>query len=166
MLDGYVSDYLLALPPLDATPATVRIYIGQVLQNHHDVSKEEAEAVAAKWLYGRGSELLVYYDIDTFRSIFGAEAGMLLFGYARKELGRTSGAISSTRVGARVGGKVMDKNKKDIFGLTPGCKLLHSSSSSSITYSSSVCLFFPFPFLSSSLVSFQASRSTMAHPRA
>ncbi|KAG4416861.1 hypothetical protein IFR04_010003 [Cadophora malorum] len=120
MLDGYVSDYLLALPPLDATPATVRIYIGQVLQNHHDVSKEEAEAVAAKWLYGRGSELLVYYDIDTFRSIFGAEAGMLLFGYARKELGRTSGAISSTRVGARVGGKVMDKNKKDIFGLTPG----------------------------------------------
>lgn len=106
------------LPPHDATPSTVRAYFARVLCDRHDVPREEAENVAAKWRYGRGSEV-AYYDVDTFRSIFGGEAGNLLFGYTRKEL-RTSGPSPSSRLGR---GEVVGKCRKDIFGMTPGCKL-------------------------------------------
>jgi len=53
--------------------------------------------------------------VDTFRNIFGGEAGTILFGHARRELrtdkmGPTDGVNPPRR-------------KKDIFGLTPGCEL-------------------------------------------
>ncbi|KAG0652129.1 hypothetical protein D0Z07_0772 [Hyphodiscus hymeniophilus] len=103
------------LPPRDATPSTIRAYFARVLHEHHNVQKEKAENIAAKWQYGRGSEL-TYYDIETFRSIFGGEAGALLFGYARREL-RTSRTSPSSQIGR------VEMPEKDIFGMTPGCKL-------------------------------------------
>ncbi|KAH6703204.1 hypothetical protein BKA61DRAFT_619114 [Leptodontidium sp. MPI-SDFR-AT-0119] len=108
------------LPSHDATPSTVRAYFARVLCDRHDVPREEAENIAAKWRYGRGSEV-AYYDVDTFRSIFGGEAGNLLFGYARKEL-RTSGASPSSRLGR---GEVVGKCRKDIFGMTPGLSIVY-----------------------------------------
>ncbi|TGO46110.1 hypothetical protein BCON_0344g00020 [Botryotinia convoluta] len=75
-----------SVPPLDATSFTVREYISHILHNHYDVPKNEAENLAAQWEYGRGPELRTF-DVDTFRSIFGVEAGTLLFAYVMKELG-------------------------------------------------------------------------------
>jgi hypothetical protein len=86
------------------------------------VSKVDAQEIASKWQYGRGSEL-TYYDIDTFRLIFGVEAGTLLYGYARKEL-RTS--KTAPNGGLRQQGKV-ERPKKDIFGMEPGCKFVQGS---------------------------------------
>ncbi|KFX94575.1 hypothetical protein V490_04304 [Pseudogymnoascus sp. VKM F-3557] len=57
-----------------------------------------ANEMAAKWQYGRGSEL-TYYDVATFRSVFGAKAGYLLYGYAKKEL-RTSWICPSGNLAA------------------------------------------------------------------
>jgi hypothetical protein len=106
------------LPPPNATPSTVRAYFARVLRDRYDIPREEAEDIAAKWRYGRGSEV-AYYDIDTFRSIFGGEVGDLLFRYTREGV-KTSGAGTSSTLGR---GEVVGKSKKDIFGLTPGCKL-------------------------------------------
>lgn len=47
------------------------------------VTPDEAHEIASRWKYDRGSELLYYYDVQTFRDIFGSEAGVLLYGYAR-----------------------------------------------------------------------------------
>ncbi|KFZ08037.1 hypothetical protein V501_06121 [Pseudogymnoascus sp. VKM F-4519 (FW-2642)] len=102
-------------PSHNATPLEVRDYFAGVLFNFHDVSLEQAHEIAAKWEYGRGSEL-TYYDVATFRSIFGAEAGTLLYGYARKEL-RTSRTGPSGNLGNR---GILEKPQNDIFGATPG----------------------------------------------
>lgn len=85
----------------------------------HDVSKEESQKITDKWQFGRGSEL-TYYDIDTFRTIFGVEAGTLLFGYARGEL-RTNRTSPSVGSGSGRGNNTRSE-EKDIFGNTPGCK--------------------------------------------
>ncbi|OBT43927.1 hypothetical protein VE00_04684 [Pseudogymnoascus sp. WSF 3629] len=102
-------------PSHNATPLEVREYFVRVLSDFHGVSLEQAHETAAKWQYGRGSEI-TYYDVATFRSIFGAEAGTLLYGYARKEL-RTSRTSPSGNLGS---GGIMEKPQKDIFGATPG----------------------------------------------
>lgn len=106
------------LPPLDATSSAIRSYFVQVLQNHYDVPKTEAEDIAARWQYSRGRELRSY-DIDTFRAILGVEAGSLLFAYIKKET-KMAKSPSNLEIGKK---QVVEKKSKDIFGLTPGCKL-------------------------------------------
>lgn len=103
-------------PPLDATPLAVREYISHILHNHYDVPTQEAENLAAQWKYGRGSELRTF-DVDVFRSIFGVEAGTMLFAYVRKELG----SLKASSSGTLAGGGMAQRAEKDIFGLTPGC---------------------------------------------
>jgi hypothetical protein len=120
----------LTTPPPDANPATVREYFTTILHTLHSVPEPEAARIAAKWQFGRGSELK-YYDIITFREIFGVEAGTVLFGHARGELrseghgpGKSesgAGEMGNVGVGMRiVRGK--EKPAKDIFGITPGCE--------------------------------------------
>lgn len=108
-----------SLPPHDASPMIVRTYLAQVLQEQHHITKEEAEDIAANWKYGRGSEL-TYYDVETFRAMFGGEAGCLLFGYARHEL-RTSRTALSDQFGRE---DVVRQDRVDVFGMAPGCKFL------------------------------------------
>lgn len=69
----------------NASPAEVRTFFFQVLTLYHDVSHDEAKAVAAKWKYGRGSELQLY-DMATYHGIFGPEAGSLLHAYGHDKL--------------------------------------------------------------------------------
>jgi hypothetical protein len=106
------------IPDRDASPTSVRNWFVTILTDLHSVSESEARDIASKWKYGRGSELL-YYDVDTFRVIFGGEAGTLLFGHARREL-RSFRNGPSTGVGGK------DKERKrpttDLFGLTTGCE--------------------------------------------
>ncbi|TGO31013.1 hypothetical protein BPAE_0002g01060 [Botrytis paeoniae] len=109
-----------SVPPLDATSLTVREYISHILHNHYDVPKDEAENLAAQWKYGRGSELRTF-DVDTFRSIFGVEAGTLLFAYLRKELG-PSKAGSNKKL---TDGGAAQRAERDIFGLTPGLSIVY-----------------------------------------
>jgi len=106
-------------PPPTATPSEVRAYFSTLLTALHSVPKSEAEKIAAKWQFGRGSELK-YYDLSTFREIFGVEAGTVLFGHARGEL-NGDGAKAVVNGG---NGLVLKKGKveKDIFGVTPGCE--------------------------------------------
>jgi hypothetical protein len=84
-------------PEIDASPVHVRNWFITLLVDLHGVPEAEAQEIASKWKYGRGSELL-YYDVDTFRTIFGSEAGTLLFGHARREL-RTFRRIPSKGLG-------------------------------------------------------------------
>jgi hypothetical protein len=120
----------LTSPLPDASPAAVRGYFTTLLHTLHSVPEPEAARIAVKWQFGRGSELR-YYDITTFREIFGVEAGTVLFGHARGELGNGgnglgkggsgAGQVGNVGVGMRiVRGK--EKPAKDIFGITPGCE--------------------------------------------
>jgi hypothetical protein len=108
-------------PERDASPSNVRSWFVVILTDLHGVPENEAREIASKWKYGRGSELN-YYDVDTFRLIFGSEAGTLLFGHARREL-RTMRRSPSSGVGDVEKEKV-ERPKSDIFGLTPGCECL------------------------------------------
>ncbi|KFY23762.1 hypothetical protein V491_02415 [Pseudogymnoascus sp. VKM F-3775] len=72
----------LQRPQPSSTPSNVRTYFAAVLHRLHGVPLPEAERIAAAWKLGRGSELMSY-DPQTFRDLFGSEAGMLLFTYAR-----------------------------------------------------------------------------------
>ena len=104
-------------PSPDASPATVRTWLTTILCDVHSVQEEQARGIASKWKYGRGSEL-TYYDLETFRTMFGGEAGTLLFGHARREL-RTGRRGPSGGMGR---GDRDDRPKTDIFGLQPGCE--------------------------------------------
>lgn len=66
-------------------PEKVREFFRQILIQQHDVSVEEADAIASKWRYGRGTEML-HYDMATYRGIFGMEAGSLLHAYGHEKL--------------------------------------------------------------------------------
>jgi hypothetical protein len=99
-------------PPQDATPTEVRSWFITLLCDLHAVPENEAKEIASKWRLGRGSEL-IYYDVDTFRNIFGGEEGTILFGHARGELQTDKKGPTGS----------MKALKKDIFGLTPGCEL-------------------------------------------
>lgn len=111
----------LPLPPSDAPPSVVRAYFSEILSKHHDVPSAEAIAITAQWRVGRGSEL-TYYDIETFRAIFGAEIGTLLFGYARKELKTSRAPSAGLGKGVKKSEEGAKATERDIFGLTPGCK--------------------------------------------
>lgn len=104
----------LRLPAGDANPLTVRKYLANILRFSYDVPAEHAEALVSGWQYGRGCAL-VYYDIATFRQIFGAEVGALLYHHIANK-SHISTAPSSQ----------MDNSitKKDLFGLPPGGKTL------------------------------------------
>ncbi|THV44721.1 hypothetical protein BGAL_0589g00080 [Botrytis galanthina] len=118
-----------SVPPLDATSFTVREYISHILHNQYDVPKHEAEDLAAQWKYGRGSELRTF-DVDTFRSIFGAEAGTLLFEYVRKELDPSkTGSNKELACGGAA-----QRAEKDIFGITPGLSIIYLMLGFSVTF--------------------------------
>jgi hypothetical protein len=107
-------------PPPTATPAEVRTYFTHILTTLHFVPDVDARKIAAKWQFGRGSELK-YYDQATFREIFGWEAGTVLCGHARGELKAGKGS-NKTSVAVVDDGTVNNRPEKDIFGLTPGCE--------------------------------------------
>ncbi|KAI0965901.1 hypothetical protein F4678DRAFT_467036 [Xylaria arbuscula] len=48
----------------------------------HGVPEDEAASIATAWSLGRGTEPATY-DLQTFRDLFGSDAGMLLYKYAR-----------------------------------------------------------------------------------
>jgi hypothetical protein len=103
-------------PAQDAQPEAVRTYFHTILTELHNVSEQEAVSIASHWKYGRGSEIS-YYDIDTYRSIFGPEVGNLLYGHARQELrkgrrGPSQGTGKASRTQPQV----------DLFGQEPGGK--------------------------------------------
>jgi hypothetical protein len=102
-------------PNSEASPSVVRDYLAAVLSTYHDVPEDTARAIASGWKYGRGSEF-AYYDVQTFRDMFGSEAGNLLYGHARRQMKRSSG----TRVTPTAA--TDENNNEDIFGLPPGCK--------------------------------------------
>ena len=114
------------LPPPDATPVAVRGWFTTILTDLHSLPAPDAIEIASKWRYGRGSEL-TYYDMETFRLIFGAEAGTVLFGHARREL-RTGKSSSSMGFGRSSRDVVASEIvKEDMFGLPPGCKFMSSA---------------------------------------
>ena len=102
-------------PLRDAPPSEVQSYFTNILVDLHGIPEKEAKEIGSRWKYGRGSEV-TYYDVDTFRAIFGPEVGTVLFGHARREL-------RAGRRGPSQGVKQSEKKeiaKHDLFGLTPG----------------------------------------------
>ena len=93
------------LPNPTSPPGDVRVYLTKLLQHHHGIDEEEAREIASNWKYGRGSDLF-YYDVETFRGMFGSEAGMLLY----RDIGR--GNVRSSR---------SSDSEEDLFGCPPGC---------------------------------------------
>ncbi|RJE20361.1 hypothetical protein PHISCL_07300 [Aspergillus sclerotialis] len=101
-------------PDPTSSPDVVRIYLTTLLRHYHDIPGEEARAIASNWKYGRGSEIL-YYDLETFRAMFGSEAGMLLY----RDVRRGNATISSnTRT------FTSSTSERDLFGCPPGLSLL------------------------------------------
>jgi len=80
------------------------------------VPENEAREIASKWQFGRGSEFR-YYDVSTFRDIFGVEVGTLLYGHAR---GEVRSVVRGPSAGVEKVGR--ERPTKDVFGLTPGCE--------------------------------------------
>lgn len=101
------------MPPHDADPSAVRHYLAQVLYYKCNIPIEEAKDIAANWQYGQGSAL-TYFDIDTFRAIFGGEAGALLHHHVVTE---EQILRSPTR---EVSEKETNMENKDLFGMSPG----------------------------------------------
>ena len=102
------------IPPPTTTPSEVRTYFSTLLTTHHSVPEPDAKKIASKWQFGRGSELQ-YYDLSTFREIFGVEAGTVLFGHAKGEL---SGEGAKGVVNGKGGPALVLKKakiEKDIF---------------------------------------------------
>lgn len=104
----------LPAPSPSSTPTEVRTYFTTLLTTLHGVPEPEAQAIAAKWRLGRGTELRSY-DLTTFREIFGVEAGTVLYGHVKGVIAPTSPPLRSVR--AR-----NERPEKDIFGFTPGCE--------------------------------------------
>lgn len=66
------------LPPDSAIPAEVRTYFTSLLSQNFHLPPKEAEILAQAWKYGTGAQ--VYrFSIDTYRGIFGAELGTMLY---------------------------------------------------------------------------------------
>ncbi len=111
-------------PKLDASPATARSWFTTILRDLHSVPEGEAREIASNWRFGRGSELR-YYDVRTFRDIFGAKVGTLLFGQARKELGSNVKGLSGVAGRKSAAGGHRGRLKTDNSGLTPGCEFVY-----------------------------------------
>ena len=58
------------------------------------------------------------YDLETFRALFGSEAGMLLFIYARGDDLSQSPAQAMT-----VAPRITPLSRRTLSGVEPGCKL-------------------------------------------
>ena len=61
-----------------ATPSEVRTYFTSLLSQNFHLPPEEAEILAQAWKYGTGAQVH-RFSIDTYRGIFGAEMGTLLY---------------------------------------------------------------------------------------
>ncbi|PVH83250.1 hypothetical protein DL98DRAFT_413164 [Cadophora sp. DSE1049] len=108
----------ILIPPPSATPSEVRTYFTTLLSNLHSVPTSDAKGTASKWKLGRGEEMLSF-DIETYRQIFGWEAGTALFGHvnatkSKKGAGNPKGQSSER-----------ERPKRDIFGLEPGCESIY-----------------------------------------
>lgn len=105
-------------PAHDAPAAAVRDFFARLLVQNHGLDEAAAREIAGRWQFGRGSELR-YYHVDTFRAMFGPEAGDLLFGYA-------NGKLRSDMRGVVVGkapGRGVEAGT-DLFGFKPGSESL------------------------------------------
>ena len=104
----------ISVPLQSARPSEVQTYFTSLLSTLHSVPASEAREIASKWKLGRGQEMSSF-DVETYRQIFGWEAGTILFGHA-------NGAKVKKGSGGKVQLNEKDKPKKDIFGLEPGCE--------------------------------------------
>jgi len=105
-------------PPQRRDTAAARTYFTAILCDFHSVPEEEANGVASNWRSGRGSEL-IFNNVETLRTMFGPEAGTLLYGYARREW-RTACTAPSSGLGK---GERLEKSKVGMLGLEPGCEI-------------------------------------------
>jgi len=105
-------------PDHDCSPAEIQTYFATILRDIHHVSDDEAWKIASNWRIGRGHELQ-YYDIETFRGMFGPEAGNLLYGYAHNEVEWPPKAPKSMRR-RRAREMSADEVPRDFFGLPRG----------------------------------------------
>lgn len=100
-----------ALPRLQPSspPSAVCAYFTAVLHQLHGVPEDEAAVIASAWKLGRGSKL-ASFDLQTFRDLFGSEAGMLLYIYAQED-----SLTATARTLALL-------PRRTLFGVKPGCK--------------------------------------------
>lgn len=75
--DWYNMNLSQAIPP-DAPPSAVREYLAQYLAEKYNVPIKVAGDLVSPWKIGWGNELS-YYDLETFRSLFGSEIGAILY---------------------------------------------------------------------------------------
>jgi hypothetical protein len=68
----------IPLPPSSASPQEVRAYFSSILAQNHSVPEAEAAQLVKEWKYGTGAEVKTL-DVETYRAIFGAEIGSLLW---------------------------------------------------------------------------------------
>ncbi|KAK0118325.1 hypothetical protein ONS95_012619 [Cadophora gregata] len=106
----------IPVPPTSATPSEVRTYFSTLLSTLHSAPAKNAEEIASKWKLGRGEEMLSF-DIETYREIFGREAGTVLFRHVNRKDAK-KGASTTVHSSQR------ERPKRDIFGLEPGCELI------------------------------------------
>merc|ERR1712093_18196 len=107
----------ISVPLQSARPSEVQTYFTSLLSTLHSVPASEAREIASKWKLGRGQEMSSF-DVETYRQIFGWEAGTILFGHA-------NGAKVKKGSGVKVQLNEKDKTKKDIFGLEPGLSIIY-----------------------------------------
>ncbi|KAH7391562.1 hypothetical protein BKA64DRAFT_677906 [Cadophora sp. MPI-SDFR-AT-0126] len=61
---------------------------------------------------------MLSFDIETYREIFGREAGTVLFSHVNRSKSKKGGGNSISKVQS----SVIEKPKRDVFGLEPGCE--------------------------------------------
>lgn len=69
---------ILPFPDKSASPNQIRSFLAQLLVTKHDMSADEAQAVAESWKMGRGSHFLEA-NYDTFKRVFGEAIGPYLY---------------------------------------------------------------------------------------
>lgn len=84
----------IALPAEDAEPSIVRQFIADVLHSIYHVSKEKATDIASNWKHGSGSGLTLF-DVETFREMFGPEAGALVYHYVASDVKSPAGSTAA-----------------------------------------------------------------------
>ncbi|KAI1420684.1 hypothetical protein F5Y12DRAFT_772025 [Xylaria sp. FL1777] len=110
-------------PPAESPPATVRAYFVALLHERHGVPKDQAVSIAAAWRLGRGAELAIY-DLQTFRDLFGSEAGMLLYTYARDGLDNTTTNDTVKRAPAQLRSAAPTPRLTTLLGVDPHLALV------------------------------------------
>mgnify|MGYP005996737705 CR=1 len=86
-----------------------------VLHDIYHVAKGTATDIASNWEYGPGSALTLF-DVQTFREIFGPEAGALMYHYIASNVKSPPGSTNPAHGQQRIEAEV----KKDLFGLRTG----------------------------------------------